>query len=121
MASSSSFEKWIPVNGSSELRQDLGELHQHQLSKEGADADVSEIIAFAANRAAAGGIVSVLGMVKHLLHEPGEGLWSAIFNLFANELNQSGISSLCIQRLTLNVQRSTFNFYAPNLTLGVER
>jgi hypothetical protein len=48
-------------------------------------------------------------------------LWSAILNLFTNELNQSGIPSLCIQRPTLNVPRSTFNFYAPNLTLDVGR
>src|SRR4029453_9496815 len=92
-----------------ELLPDFCELRQHQLPEERTDADVSKIIAFAANGAAAGRIVSVLGMIKRLLHKPNEGNGTAIFDLVANELNQSGIPSLCLQRPTLNAQRSTFN------------
>src|SRR5258708_32059594 len=55
-----------------QLLPDLSELCQHQLPEKRADADVSEIIAFPANRAAARRIVSVLGMVKPLFHEPRE-------------------------------------------------
>jgi hypothetical protein len=36
----------------------------------------------------------MLGMIKGLLHEPGEGLRTMIFNLVANKLNQSGIAGL---------------------------
>jgi hypothetical protein len=89
-----------------ELLPNLGELHQHQLSKKRADADVSEIIAFAANRAAARGIISVLGMVKHLLHEPVERLWSTIPNLGSDKLDKSGVSRLRPQRPTLNSETS---------------
>jgi hypothetical protein len=42
----------------------------------------------------------VLGMVKHLLHEPVEWLWSAIPNLGSDKLNQSGVSCLRSQRST---------------------
>jgi hypothetical protein len=102
------------IVGFTELLPDLRELCQHQLPKEGADADVSEIIAFSANRAAAGGIVSVLGMVKDLVHEPVEWLWSAIPNLGSDKLDQSGVSRLRPQRPTLNSEtfaskRSTLN------------
>ena len=55
-----------------ELLPDLSELCRHQLPEKRADADVSEIITFPANRAAARRIVSVLGMVKRLFHEPVE-------------------------------------------------
>src|SRR4029450_3998373 len=55
-----------------ELLPDLSELCHHQLPEKRADADVSEIIAFPANRAAARGIVSVLRMIKRLFHEPGK-------------------------------------------------
>src|SRR5437667_6960773 len=68
-----------------ELLPDLSELCQYQLPKDRADADVGEIIAFAANRAASRGIVSVLGMVKRLFHEPGEGNWSVFFDFGANQ------------------------------------
>ena len=83
-----------------ELLPDLSELCRHQLPEKRADADVGEIITFPANRAAARGIVSVLGMVKRLFHEPGEGLWSAIADLGSNDLDQRGVSRLCPQRPT---------------------
>jgi hypothetical protein len=70
------------------------------LPEERPDAYVSKIIAFPANRTATGGIVSVLGMVKHLLHEPVEWLWSTIANFVANEVDESGIPSLRAQRPT---------------------
>src|SRR4029450_7903516 len=53
--------------GLAELLPDFCELRQHQLPEERTDADVSKIIAFPANGAAAGRIVSVLGMIKRLL------------------------------------------------------
>jgi len=64
-----------------------------------ADANVSEIIAFSSNRAAAGGIVSAPDD-KALFHEPGEGLWSVLANLGSDELNQRGVSGLRPQRPT---------------------
>ena len=84
----------------SELLPDLSELCQDQFPEERADADVSEIITFAANRAAARGIVSVFWMIKCLFHEPGEGLWSPIADLGSNDLDQRGVSRLCHQRPT---------------------
>ena len=75
-----------------ELLPDLSELCQHQFSEQRTNADVSEVITFAANRAAARGIVSVLGMVKRLFHEPGEGLWSALTNFDSNQLNQRSVA-----------------------------
>ena len=83
-----------------ELLPDLSELCRHQLSEKRSDADVGEIITFPANRAAARGIVSVLRMVKRLLHKPGEGLWSPIADGGSNDLDQRGISGLCPQRPT---------------------
>jgi hypothetical protein len=83
-----------------ELLPDLSELRHHQFSEERADADISEIITFSANHAVAGGIVSVLGMVKRLLHEPGERLRAAVANFVANEFDESGIPSLRAQRPT---------------------
>src|SRR4029077_16511599 len=74
-----------------EVLPDLSELCHHQLPEKRPYADVSEIITFAANHAAAGAVISVLGMVKHLLHEPVEWLWSAIPNLGSDKLNQSGV------------------------------
>src|SRR5438094_782716 len=53
---------------SAELFPDLAQLRSQQLPKQRADAYVGEIIAFPSNRAAARGIVSVLGMVERLLH-----------------------------------------------------
>src|SRR6266516_2928605 len=55
-----------------ELLPDLGKLRAQQLPEQRAYADVGEIIAFASNRAASGGIVSMLRMVERLLHEPGK-------------------------------------------------
>src|SRR4029077_11939178 len=83
-----------------EFLPDLSELCQHQLPENRPDAYVSEIIAFPANRAGAGGIISVLGMVKHLLHEPVEPLWSASPNLGSDKLNQGGVSCLRFHRST---------------------
>ena len=83
-----------------ELLPDLGKLRAQQLPEQRADADIGEIITFSANHAVAGGIVSVLGMVKRLLHEPGERLRAAIANFVANEFDESGIPSLRAQRPT---------------------
>ena len=51
---------------------DFRELRAQQVPKQRADTHVGEIIAFPSNRAATRGIVSVLGMVERLVHEPGE-------------------------------------------------
>src|SRR5947199_6192690 len=83
-----------------EFLPDLNELCHHQLPEKRPDTDVSEIITFPANHAAAGGIVSVLGMVKHLLHQPVEWLWSEIPKLSPDQLQQSGVSRLRSQRST---------------------
>jgi len=55
-----------------ELLPYLSELCHHQLPEKRPDADVSEIIAFAANRAPTRGIISVFRMIESLLHEPRE-------------------------------------------------
>jgi hypothetical protein len=106
---------------------DLSELCHHQLPKKRPNADVSEIITFPANRAAAGGIVTVLGMVKHLLHEPSKRLRAAVANLVPDELDQSSILDLRPQRPTLNAPRRTLNCESAKgrsmgrWMLGVER
>src|SRR5438132_11756637 len=81
----------------SQLLPDLSELCQHQFSEQRADADVSKVITFAANRAAARGIISVLRMIKRLLHKPGECLRPAIPNLGSYKLNQGSVSHLRFQ------------------------
>src|SRR5262249_759675 len=55
-----------------ELLPDLSELRRHQSPEKQAYAHVSEIVALPPDCTAARGIVSVLGMVKRLFHEPGE-------------------------------------------------
>jgi hypothetical protein len=42
----------------------------------------------------------VLRMVKRLFHEPGKRLRTALANLVANELDQSGIPNVRPQRST---------------------
>src|SRR4029077_5441031 len=51
---------------------DFGELHGQKLAEQRANAHVGEIVAFPPNRAAPGGIVSVLRMIERLLHKPSK-------------------------------------------------
>ena len=69
---------------------DLSELCRQQLPEKRPDADVREVITVSPNRAPAGGIISVLGMIERLFHEPGKRTGSAIPNLRSNKLDQSG-------------------------------
>ena len=48
---------------------DFGKLRRQQLSKERADTHAGKIVAGFSNRAAAGGIITVLGMVQRVAHE----------------------------------------------------
>ena len=83
---------------------DLSELRGKQFAKERTDADVREIIAASSDRGPVAGIITVLGMIKRLLHEPGEGLRAAISNRVANELDELSLQSENVRRSTLNVQ-----------------
>src|SRR5438874_7670831 len=67
---------------------DFGKLSGQQLPEDRTNAHICEIISTAPNRAPSGGIVSVLGMIKRLSHEPGKGLGAARPNYFANELDE---------------------------------
>src|SRR5439155_24459562 len=109
---------------SAELFPDLGELRSQQVPKQRANTHIGEIITFPSNRAAIRRIVSVLGVVERLLHKPGERLRAVFFDFCAHQSDQRRISVPCIQRPTLNVQRSMFNLYSLSIgrwTLGVER
>ena len=72
---------------------DFRELSGQQLAEERADAHICEIISAATNRAPARRIVSVLGMIKRLVHEPGEGLRAPCANCFANESNERSVAT----------------------------
>lgn len=72
---------------------DFGELRGKQFPKERANADVREIIAAPSNRGAAARVIAVLGVIKRLLHEPGERLWAALFYFGANEFNELSLQS----------------------------
>jgi len=82
----------------------LGELRRKQFTKERTDADVREIIAVSSDCSPIAGIITVLGMIKRLFHEPGEGLRTAISNRVANELDELSLQSENVQRPALNVQ-----------------
>ena len=71
---------------------DLGELRAKQFSKERTDADVREIIAASSDGGAAAGIIAVLRVIKRLLHEPGKGLWAALFYFCADPIDETWIS-----------------------------
>src|SRR5438874_9868491 len=92
------------IVGLAEPFPDLGELRSQQFAKERTDADVREIIAVPADCSATAGVIAVLGMIKRLLHEPGEGLRAEISNRIANELDELSLQSENVQRPTLNVQ-----------------
>ena len=83
---------------------DFRELRAQQVPKQRADAYVGEIITFPSNSAAARRIVSVLGMVQRLLHEPGEGLRPVCTDGLASQFSQRRIQSENVQRPTPNVQ-----------------
>jgi hypothetical protein len=89
---------------------DFRELHGKQLSKQRSHTDVGEIIPFTTDRAAAGGIVAMLGMIESLLHEPRERLRASVANFVANNLDQRGTFIWHVQPPTLNAQRSTLNW-----------
>ena len=71
---------------------DFRELSGQQLTEDRTDAHICEIISAATDRAPARRIVSVLGMIKRLLHEPGEGLRAPRFDFGANKFDQSAIA-----------------------------
>ena len=60
------------VGHSPELFPNLGELSREQLAKERADADVGEVIAVTSDGSTIARIITVIGMIKRLFHEPGE-------------------------------------------------
>ena len=98
------------IVGLAEPFPDLDELRGKQFAKERTDTDVREIIAVPADCSAAAGVIAMLGMIKRLLHEPGERLWAALTNSRPNKVGQGFVGALWIQRSTFNVQRSTFNW-----------
>src|SRR5262249_28778921 len=103
----------------------FGELRGQQLPEERPHAHVREIISFAAYRAASRRIVTVLGMIQGLLHEPGERLRTLCTDGFTDRFNERRVQLKNVERATINVQRSTSNIELAlpigNSTLGVER
>ena len=83
---------------------DLSELRGKQFAKERTNTDVREIIAASSDRGPIAGVITVLGMIKRLLHEPGEGLRAASFYFSTDELNELSVQSENVERPTPNVQ-----------------
>jgi len=83
---------------------DFGKLRAPQAAKNGADANVGEVIAFAADRGASTRVVAVLGVIKGLLHKPGERDGSVLTDVLADQIGQLGVQSENVQRRTSNVQ-----------------
>ena len=83
---------------------DLRELHGEQFTKERTNADVREIIAAPSDCGAVAGIITLLGMIKRLGHEPGERLWPALFDFCADAFKELSLQSENVQRPTPNVQ-----------------
>ena len=75
------------IVGLAEPFPDLGELRGQQFAKERTDADVREIITPSSNLGLVAGIVTVLGMIKRLLHKPGKRLWAATADLLTNHFD----------------------------------
>ena len=73
---------------------DLSKLRGKQFAKERTNTDVRELIAASSNCSAIAGIITVLRMIKRLLHEPGEGLRPALFDFSANEFNESWVADV---------------------------
>ena len=67
------------------------ELHRQQLSEKRSDAHIRKIIATPSNRAFAGGVISVLGMIERLAHEPGKRLRTAVLDFRADNFEQNGV------------------------------
>src|SRR5437867_2071648 len=88
---------------------DFGELRGHQLPEERPHAHVREIVSFAAYRAAARRVVTVLGMIEGLLHEPSERLRAVYADGFTDRFNERRVQLENFERATINVQRSTSN------------
>ena len=81
---------------------DFRKLRSEQLSKDRSDADVREIIAAAADRGATAGIITVLGMIQRLLHEPSERLWPPLLYFSADRFGENwiaGAHSLIVKSL----------------------
>ncbi len=68
------------------------ELRGQQPAEERADAHVCVVVAAPPNRTPASGIISVLGMIKRLLHKPRERNRAACFDFGPNTFDQSVIA-----------------------------
>ena len=71
---------------------DFRKLRSEQLSKDRSDADVREVIASSSNRGGAAGIITLLGMIERLLHEPGERLWPPLLYFSADRFDKNWIA-----------------------------
>src|SRR5438874_2629445 len=80
------------------------ELKCEELTKKWPNADVREIITAPTNRRPAARIIAVLGMIKGLLHKPGEGDRAVRADSIADELSQLWVQPENVQRRTPNVQ-----------------
>src|SRR6266536_337904 len=81
----------------------FSKLRGQKFPKQRAYADVREIIAFTSDCAAPRGIVSVLGMVECLLHEPGKRDRAVRTDGLTYQFGQHRIQSENVQRPTPNV------------------
>ena len=97
---------------------DLGELRGQQITKERTNTDVREIIASSSDRGSIAGVITVLGMIKRLLHEPGEGLRAAPPYFSADELDKLSLQSENVERPTPNVQYSKCSTLNPRFDVG---
>src|ERR1700693_1555409 len=93
------------IIGPAESFPNFGKLRGKQFAKDRTDADVREIIAGSSDCSPIAGIITVLGMIKGLLHEPGEGLRALLLDLAANQVTKLSVQSENVQRPTPNVQR----------------
>src|SRR5689334_11998959 len=83
---------------------DFGKLRAPQAAKDRANADVGEVIAFAADGGAPTRVVAVLGVIKGLLHKPGERDRAALADVLADQIGQLGVQLENLQRPTSKVQ-----------------
>lgn len=83
---------------------DFGKLRAPQAAKNRANANVGEVIAFAADRGAPTRVVAVLRVIKGLLHKPGERDGAVLADMLADQVGQLGVQSENVQRRTSNVQ-----------------
>jgi len=83
---------------------DFQELRGQQFTEYRTDTHVGKIIACPADRAGARGVISMLGMIERLLHEPGERLRTVRTDRLTDQFNELRVQLQKVQHLPLSVQ-----------------